>query len=256
MAGLDPDFWVMLSAFSIILVHSIFPLIRRMGGRTVSILNSMSSGFGVTHWLVFNTDSLYQYADNLHKNFYQAYTGEFLMFIFLACAILGFLFIHGLDTATRFLAKHTLRTPDLVYRVKLIALFLFNYSASHYIPTSAHKASSEISVYTIDCIVTYMLADSCLSEEFPEQYNFAGRLFSIMGVMIGILSGYFAPYQEHDWFMAFLDSFLMGWEMMLIIAIEFSFKDTARHYWTFLFSTLLMLAFLGSYYYVNWKLLI
>lgn len=256
MIGLDPDFWVMLSAFSIILVHSIFPLIRRMGGRTVSILNSMSSGFGVTHWLIFNTDSLYQYADNLHRKFYQNYTGEFLMFIFLSCAIFGFLFVHGLNTATRFLKKHTLKTPDLVYHVKLLALFLFNYSASHYIPTSAHKASSELSLYTVDCIVTYILADSCLSEEFPEQYNFAGRLFSILGVMIGILSGYFAPYQEHDWFMAFLYSFLMGWEMMLIIAIEFSFKDTARHYWTFLFSTLLMLAFLGSYYYVNWKLLI
>lgn len=256
MLALDADFWVLVSAFSIILVHSIFPLIRRMGGRTISILNSMSSGFGVTHWLIFNVDSMYQYADNLHKKFYPNFTGEFLMFIFLCWVIFGFIMMHALDTATRFLKKHELKVPDLIYRLKLFALFLFNYSASHYIPTSAHKASSEISLYTIDCIVTYVLADSCLSEEFPEQYNFAGRLFSITGVMIGILSGYFSPYQEHDWFMAFLDSFLMGVEMMMIIAIEFSFKDTARHYWTFLLSVLAMMAFLGSYYYVNWELLI
>lgn len=256
MVKLDPNFWVLISAFSIILVHSIFPVIRRMGGQASRILNSISSGFGITHWLVFNTDSLYQYADNLHKKFYPSFKGEFLIFIFLCCVMFGFLLIHGLDTVTRFLKKNEIETPDLIYRIKLFILFLFNYSASHYIPISAHKESFEIVIYTIDCIIAYSLADYSLSETFPDKYNFSGRLFSILGVMIGILSGYFSPYQEHDWYMAFLDSFLMGCEMMLIITVEFSIKDTEKHYWAFLFGVIAMTTFLGSYYFANWKLLI
>ena len=114
----------------------------------------------------------------------------------------------------------------------------------------------EIIIYTIDCIVIYSLADYSLSEMFPDKYNFSGRLFSILGVMTGILSGYFSPYQQHYWYMAFLDSFLMGCEMMLIITVEFSAKDTEKHYWAFLFSVIGMTALLGSFYFVNWKLLI
>ncbi len=256
MPAIDPNFWVLVSAFSILLVHSIFPVIRSIGGTGARILNSMSSGFAVTHWLIFNTDSLYQYADNLHKKFYPQFAGEFLMFIFLCCVVLGFIIIHGLNTAVRFLRENGLETPDLIYRIKLFVVFLFNYSASHYIPISAHKKSYEIWLYTLDCIIVYSLADYTLSDTFPEKYNLASRLFSITGVMIGILSGYFAIQQQHDWFMAFLDSFLMGCEMMLIIGFEFSAKDTAKHYWTFLGSVLFMSALLGGYYYINWTLLI
>lgn len=253
---LDPDFWVLVSTFSIILVHTILPVVRRMGGRAERILNSMSSGFGITHWLVFNTGALYQYSDSLHKKVYQNIAGEFLLFILLCAVMFGFLLIHGLDTVTRFLKKNDLGTPDLIYRIKLFVLFLFNYSASHYIPISAHKDSSEVAVYTLDCIIAYALVDYSLSETYPDKYNFSGRLFSIAGIMVGILSGYFSVHQEHDWFMAFLDSFLMGCEMMFIITVEFSRKDTEKHYWTFLFSVLTMMILLGSYFYVNWKLLI
>jgi|GEM_PF-5832489 len=256
MLKLDPNFWVLISAFSILLVHSIFPVIRSSGGQSSRILNSMSSGFGITHWLIFNIDALYLYADNLHKKFYKNFAGEFLIFVFLCFVMCGFLLIHGLDTITRFFKNNGIETPDLIYRIRLFILFLFNYSACHYIPISAHKESLEIIIYTIECIVVYSLADYSLSEIFPDKYNFSGRLFSILGVMAGILSGYFSPYQQHDWFMAFLDSFLMGCEMMLIITVEFSEKDTARHYWAFLFSVISMTACLGVYYFLNWNLLI
>lgn len=256
MNGPPPDFWVMLSAFAIILVHTIFPAIRKLGGTGARILNSMSSGFGLTHWLLFNTDALYQYADSLHKTTYQNIPAEFLLYIFLCFVMVGVLIMHGIRSTTRFLRKNNVVVPDLIYRLKLFILFLFNYSACHYIPISAHKETAEVAIYTLDCMIAYSLADYSLTETFPEQYNFAGRLFAICGVMLGILTGYFSPHQEHDWFMAYLDSFLMGCEMILIMTVEFAQDDTAKHYWTFFFSVIFMTILLGSFYYVNWAYLL
>lgn len=165
----------------------------------------MSSGTGLTHWLVFNTDQLYQYADNLHKRFYRNFAGEFFIFVFLCCTVFGFLFTHALERITKAAKAKGEEIPDIIYRIRLFLLFMFNYSSSHYIPTSSRKSSAEIVVYMLDCIVVYSLSDCALSETFPKKYNFSGRLFSILGVMLGILSGYFAPHQEHDWFMAYID---------------------------------------------------
>ena len=256
--GIDKDFWVLFATFAILFIHSLVPFLRKPGSPTKlsATFNSMTSGSALARFITFSLTFTFGYADTLNKQFYPHIPRDLFVFILFFIILLGFLFMMSIDVIALKSTDKREGRDNLLYYIKLFIIFLMNFSSCHYIPISASKNSKEILLYTVDCIMAYSLGDYSMHKTFPNRFLTPGRFIAFLGVAVGILSGYFAPKSPHEWFMAYIDSFLAGCVLMLIMKIEFTTDDSENNFTIFLSSALLMALFLGSYYVVNWSLLI
>lgn len=238
---------VLTTAFCLILIHFLIPIIRIKNLFSVSYITTISSGFAISHWIMFGPPWIYGYASLLSNKFYPHISIRFFIFMLFLVTLLGFISLLALDTIVFRKRLKGLKSPMYLYYFKLLTIFGFNFSASHYIPISAYKNSKEIFIYFVDAVVNYILSDFSINKTFPNRYKISSRLLAMLGVMSGTIVGHFGINHENDWFMGYIDSFLAGCSLFLIAKAEFTTDTTERHFGIFIASAIIMVCFIYLY---------